>query len=49
LIIALLENGVRLSENGEIEGLNLPVGLKRFWVGDDLVGEGEERGEIRWV
>ncbi|KAI0322187.1 seryl-tRNA synthetase [Amylostereum chailletii] len=34
LIIALLENGVRFDEAGEVVGLDLPNVLKPFWLGD---------------
>jgi len=44
----LLENGVRL-EGGEVEGVDLPEGLRRFWVGGEEVGEGKRKGAIRWV
>jgi seryl-tRNA synthetase len=43
LVIALLENGVRLDPNGEVVGLNLPVTLKPFWLG------GSPRDLVRWV
>lgn len=33
LIVALLENGVRLDENGNAVGLNLPVSLRPYWPG----------------
>jgi seryl-tRNA synthetase len=51
LLVALLENGVQLSEGEEkkIEGLDLPKALKPFWVGGDVVGCGKEKGAIRWV
>lgn len=50
LILALLENGVRLSESGEVEGLDLPEALQRFWVGgDELFGKASAKGDIRWV
>ncbi|KLO20667.1 seryl-tRNA synthetase [Schizopora paradoxa] len=32
LIVALLENGVKLSDTGEVVGLSLPVALKPFWI-----------------
>jgi len=40
---------VRLGKEGEVEGLDLPKELRRFWVGDDEVGEGKNQGSIRWV
>lgn len=50
LILALLENGVRLGKDGEIEGLDLPEALKRFWVGGgEMRGKDGKVGEIRWV
>ena len=57
LLVALLENGVRFkqidgsegSEGSEIDGLDLPKVLERFWVGSNEVGSGKHRGEIRWV
>jgi seryl-tRNA synthetase len=51
LLVALLENGVRFKEGDskQIEGLELPKALQRFWVGGDTVGTGKETGEIRWV
>lgn len=48
LIIAILENGVRLDEKGEIEGIDLPEVLKRFWIGGEEVGEGQKKGSIGW-
>jgi seryl-tRNA synthetase len=48
-LVALLENGVRLGEKGEVEGLDLPEALRRFWIGGDDVGEGKEKAKIRWV
>ncbi|KAF8433576.1 hypothetical protein L210DRAFT_3454869 [Boletus edulis BED1] len=41
LIIALLENGVRLDEKGKPSGLDLPVTLRPFWLGTSDI--------IRWV
>lgn len=50
LLVALLENGVRFKEGGnEIEGLDLPQSLQKFWVGTDVVGTGKEKGEIKWI
>lgn len=52
LLVALIENGVRFKQDGEgeeIEGLDLPKALERFWVGSNLVGSGKNQGEIRWV
>ncbi|OCF31500.1 serine-tRNA ligase [Kwoniella heveanensis BCC8398] len=31
------------------DGLDLPVALQRFWVGRDVVGDGKNKGSIRWV
>ena len=31
LIVALLENGARLNDSGQVVGINLPVALKPFW------------------
>ena len=31
LIVALLENGARFNESGQIVGITLPVALKPFW------------------
>jgi seryl-tRNA synthetase len=42
LIVALLENGVRFDEFGSVAGLDLPLTLKPFWVG-------EQSEIIRWV
>jgi hypothetical protein len=44
-----LENGVRLDDKGQVEGIDLPEVLRRFWVGGDEVGQGKNKGEIRWV
>lgn len=49
LLVALLENGVRFNESNEIDGLDLPKALERFWVGTNVVGSGKHQGEIRWV
>lgn len=54
LLVALLENGVRLGDTAkdggkEIVGLDLPKALQRFWVGGDTIGRGQNQGEIRWV
>jgi len=49
LLVALLENGVRFSEDGKTpKGLELPKALERFWIGGSRVGEGKA-GEITWV
>ena len=42
LIVALLENGVRFDESGSVVGLDLPLALKPFWVG-------EHSEIIQWV
>jgi seryl-tRNA synthetase len=34
LIVALLENGARFNEEGAIVGLDLPIRLQSFWVGN---------------
>jgi seryl-tRNA synthetase len=31
LIVALLENGARFDDSGQVVGINLPVTLKPFW------------------
>ena len=31
LIVALLENGARFDDSGQVVGINLPVALKPFW------------------
>ncbi|WVR04946.1 serine-tRNA ligase [Kwoniella sp. DSM 27419] len=56
LIVALLENGIRFKDaeggaegQGSYDGLDLPKALERFWVGGDEVGDGRQRGSIRWV
>jgi seryl-tRNA synthetase len=52
LLVALIENGVRFKQDGEgeeIEGLDLPKALERFWVGTNKVGSGKNQSEIRWV
>ena len=50
LILALLEYGARLGEGGKVEGLDLPVALRQFWVGgDELVAKDGTRSEIRWI
>jgi len=43
VIVALLENGVRLGANGKVVGLNLPESLQSFWVG------GSGSGVVEWV
>jgi seryl-tRNA synthetase len=42
LIIALLENGARFDELGELVGITLPETLRPFWIG------GNERTIIHW-
>jgi seryl-tRNA synthetase len=44
LIVALLENGARFDKNGVAVGLDLPIALKPFWIGNC-----SESGLIRWV
>ena len=46
LLVAMLENGVKLNEAGQPEGLELPSVLLRFWVGGGEVGRGVP---IHWV
>lgn len=43
LIVALLENGARFDEKGEVIGIALPVALRPFWVG------GLSEGVVSWV
>ena len=45
LIVALLENGARLDGMGRVVGLDLPVSLKRFWIGTEDFGE----ANIKWI
>lgn len=52
LIIALVENGVKLDDAGEISGLTLPQALKPFWIGgDDFASPSKEgtRYRIDWA
>jgi seryl-tRNA synthetase len=44
IIIALIENGVRIVD-GKVEGLDLPIALKPFWIG----GAGRDVVGLRWV
>jgi seryl-tRNA synthetase len=44
LIVALIENGARFDDSGNVVGLDLPSVLKQFWVGDSA-----KRNLIRWV
>ncbi|CAE6358363.1 unnamed protein product [Rhizoctonia solani] len=44
LIIALIENGVRFKDEGDLDYLVLPSVLRRYWVGGDKFGE----IEIHW-
>lgn len=37
MLIALIENGVDIDSEGAIGSLNLPVALRRFWLGGDNV------------
>lgn len=41
LIVALLENGVVFTENGNVESIRLPKVLKPFWIESG-------RGVVRW-
>ncbi|KZT02486.1 seryl-tRNA synthetase [Laetiporus sulphureus 93-53] len=43
LIVALLENGARFDEKGNVVGFDLPAALRPFWIG------GNERKLNRWV
>lgn len=43
LIVALIENGARFNQDGNVVGLNLPTSLRPFWLG------GGERDIIHWV
>ncbi|KAI5121157.1 hypothetical protein M0805_007154 [Coniferiporia weirii] len=43
LIVALLENGARFGDDGEVVGLDLPVALKPFWL------KSTESSPIRWI
>ena len=43
LIVALLENGVRLSDDGKPIGLDLPIVLQPFWLGQ------HNNNLIRWI
>lgn len=45
LIIALIENGARFAEDGEVIGLNLPEILRPFWVGNIS----NERNIVHWI
>jgi seryl-tRNA synthetase len=43
LIVALLENGAVFDEQGDLIGIQLPLKLKPFWIGQE-----HGRGFIRW-
>ncbi|KAH9835909.1 seryl-tRNA synthetase [Rhodofomes roseus] len=43
LIIALLENGARFDEQGNVVGVDLPVALRPFWLGKN------DGSMLRWV
>lgn len=45
LIVALLENGARFDDQGNVTGVDLPAVLKQFWLGDGLKG----RMNINWI
>ena len=42
-VVALLENGARFDDAGDVVGLDLPKTLQPFWVG------GNGRDIVRWV
>jgi len=44
LIIALIENGARFDDSGNVVGLDLPSVLKQYWVGENTKSE-----LIRWI
>ncbi|KAI0040802.1 seryl-tRNA synthetase, partial [Auriscalpium vulgare] len=44
LIVALLENGARFNETGDVVGLNLPSVLKPFWLGNN-----GRRNIVQWT
>lgn len=50
LIVALLENGARFDESGQVVGIDLPVTLKPFWpqYNRELVRFGG-REVVQWV
>jgi seryl-tRNA synthetase len=39
LIVALIENGVKFKEGGDLECLVLPSVLRKYWVGGVKFGE----------
>lgn len=43
LIVALLENGARIDNNGNVTGINLPQSLRPFWLGS------ERDSRIGWI
>ena len=48
LLVALVENGARFDEHGELEGINLPSALRPFWIGGETIGD-KVKGEIKWT
>ncbi|KAF8274107.1 seryl-tRNA synthetase [Lactarius quietus] len=51
LIIALLENGARLNDSGQVVGINLPVALKPYWpyMYDREIARFSGRDIVQWV
>lgn len=45
LIVAILENGAVLGEDGSVEKVRLPGVLKRFWLGSEEGVEWVKEGE----
>lgn len=43
LIVALLENGARFDDDGNVVGIGLPSALRPFWV------DNPARDVVRWV
>jgi seryl-tRNA synthetase len=45
LLVALLENGAVIGEDGEVTGLRLPAVLERFWIGGESI---DGKAAIQW-
>jgi len=39
LLVALIENGAVIAQDGSVQGLELPEALRRFWIGGETINE----------
>lgn len=39
LLVALIENGAVIGQDGSVQGLELPEALRRFWIGGEVIND----------